>query len=91
MRMGAITLASEALSDTGGVSTDRPGLLHEDALAIPKAIRTPVKLCSDKVMPTSERKNLRIPPVLAGGGPLNTNDTPLAITMSARVSKLVKS
>ena len=77
MRMRAITLASETLCDTGESSTNGPGLLHEIPLAILKAIRTSVKLRFDKVMPTSERKDLGVPPVLAGSGPLNTDNTPL--------------
>ena len=77
MRMRAITLAAETLCDAGGIGTNGPGLLHEIALAILKAIRTSVKLCFDEVMSTSERKDLGVPPVLAGSGPLNTDNTPL--------------
>jgi len=71
-----ITFPSKTLRDTVGVSTDGPGFLHEIPLAIPKAIRTPVKLRFYKVMSTSESQNLRVPPVLARSGPLNTNNTP---------------
>ena len=78
MRMRAITLASDILGDIGGSGTNGPRFLHDIPLAIPKAIGTPVKLRFDKVMPTSERKDLGVPPVLAGSGPLNTNNTPFS-------------
>ena len=78
MHMSAITLASESLGDTGGVSTNGPGLFHTNALAISKTIRTSVEPRADQSMPASEGENLRVSPALAGGGPLNTNDTPFS-------------